>query len=68
MEQEQSGEFKFNNCKFKSKEMRTTVIHRCSCQGGNYEDTGYDCSARSLFKVTPEICQFCWAFEKNEEI
>jgi hypothetical protein len=61
----QSGEFKYDNCKHRSNEKRTTIVHRCPCDGGNYEDSGYDCHARSIFKITPEICQYCWAFENK---
>lgn len=62
----QNGQFKFDNCKHRSAEKRTTIVHRCPCDGGNYEDSGYDCTARSIFKVTPEICQYCWAFDNKK--
>jgi len=60
------GEFKFNNCKYRSAEKRTTVVHRCACQGGNYEDSGYDCSARKIFKVNSSVCDHCYMFERKE--
>lgn len=59
------GDFKFNNCKHRSSEKIKKTIHRCSCQGGNYEQEGYQCSSKNIFNVEPNICQFCWAFENK---
>lgn len=64
-DQDINGEYKFENCKYRSEKEESVTIQRCSCQGGNYTDTGYRCSKRDIFKVTPEICQYCWAFEKR---
>lgn len=63
---EEDGQLKWDTCAHRSKEQRTTIVRRCGCQGGDYEDSGYDCAARSIFKVTPEICKFCWAYQKAE--
>lgn len=60
-----SGEEKFNKCIHRSKEEHTVTIHRCKCQGGDYRDTGYKCAARSIFKVNPEICQYCSLFKQE---
>lgn len=61
----EDGAYKFNNCKHRSEEERITIVRRCACNGGDYEDKGYDCKARSIFKVTAEVCQYCWVFEKK---
>lgn len=58
-----NGEYKFNNCKHRSLEEKKTVIKRCPCQGGNYEDTGYECFARKIFKVNSSVCEYCYIFE-----
>ena len=63
-----SGQFKWENCKFKSEEISTLEIRRCGCEGGNYMDSGYKCSARNLFKIMPEICEFCWTFQNKSGI
>lgn len=63
----EDGQYKFDNCTHRSIETRTTLIRRCACHGGDYEDTGYDCNARSIFKITPEICQYCWVFEDKSK-
>ena len=60
-----TGQEKFNNCLFRSEDQETEVIYRCPCDGGNYEDTGYKCKARGIFKVEPSICEYCWAFKKK---
>lgn len=59
------GQYKFEHCIHRSKETRTTIIRRCPCQGGDYQDTGYDCSARGIFKVEPLVCEHCYMFEKR---
>jgi hypothetical protein len=65
MEENLSAEYKFSNCKYRSENEESVTVHRCSCQGGDYTDTGYKCFKRDIFKVAPEICQYCWAFEKR---
>ena len=62
-----TGEYKFNNCAHRSAEVRTTLIRRCACQGGDYQDTGYDCSVRGIFKVDQEVCEHCYMFTKKSE-
>jgi hypothetical protein len=59
------GEYKFQNCKHRSTEESSVVIKRCACQGGDYNDTGYECLARKIFKVEPNICEYCYMFEKK---
>lgn len=63
---EQEGQYKFENCIHRSPEMRTTIVRRCACQGGDYQDTGYDCSARGIFKVEPGVCAYCHVFEEKK--
>lgn len=65
MKEEKTGEFRFNNCKHRSEKEESVTVHRCSCRGGNYTDTGYKCLKRDIFKVNQEICQYCWLFEKK---
>jgi hypothetical protein len=60
-----SIENKFNNCIHRSQEEETITIQRCSCQGGNYTDSGYKCLKRNIFKITPEICEYCCEFERK---
>jgi hypothetical protein len=43
------------------------MVRRCACQGGNYEDAGYDCLKRSIFKVDEEVCKYCWEFEDKNK-
>lgn len=62
---EVNGQYKFDNCRHRSSEMQKTLIKRCQCQGGDYEDTGFYCSARKIFKVDPSICEYCYMFEKK---
>ena len=59
------GEEKFENCKHKSAEQKTVTIKRCSCQGGDYTDTGYECLSRKIFKIYASICQYCYMFERK---
>jgi hypothetical protein len=58
-----NGEYKFNNCQHRSQEEESVTVHRCKCQGGDYRDTGYKCNARSIFKVTSQICNYCSVFK-----
>ena len=60
------GNYKFENCKHRSLEKRTTIIRRCPCQGGDYEDSGFDCSVRKIFKVDSNVCEYCYMFEKKD--
>jgi hypothetical protein len=59
------GQYKFDNCKHRSEEIKTTIIRRCACQGGDYEDSGHECSARKIFKITPDVCEYCYMFENK---
>jgi hypothetical protein len=61
-----NGDFKFNNCKHRSSEKITKTIHRCSCQGGNYQQEGYQCLSRNIFSIEPNICAHCASFEKKD--
>lgn len=61
-----SGDYKFENCKHRSAELKKTIIRRCPCQGGDYEDSGYECSARKIFKVEPSVCEYCYLFEDKK--
>jgi hypothetical protein len=65
IQEDLSGDYKFNNCIYRSEHEEKTIVHRCKCRGGNYEDSGYRCSAKSIFKIVPEICQFCNIFQKK---
>lgn len=66
MEEKLSGDYKFNNCSHRSQEEETVTIHRCKCQGGDYRDSGFKCHARGIFKISSEICEFCYLFkDKN---
>lgn len=64
-DQEPDGEFKFQNCKHRSPDQKSVFVKRCPCQGGDYIDIGYECVARKIFKVTPEVCQYCHMFEQK---
>lgn len=64
-EENMTGEYKFENCKHKSEKEETVTVHRCSCQGGDYTDSGYKCLKRNIFKIEPNICQYCDIFEQN---
>jgi len=61
----QDGRFKFLNCKFRSENTIEKVIKRCNCQGGNYTDSGFLCSKRDIFKISPDICAFCSQFQSK---
>lgn len=61
-------EQKFLNCEYRSENEETVTIQRCSCQGGNYTDTGYRCSKRDIFKVTSEICNYCSVFKDKNNL
>lgn len=63
-----SGQFKWENCKYRSDKMTIMEIGRCACEGGNYMASGYECNSRNLFQILPEICEFCWAFENKSGI
>jgi|694.fasta_scaffold03611_2 hypothetical protein len=65
MSDQPNGEYKFENCKHRSAEQTTVNIKRCSCQGGDYTDTGYECLARKIFKVEPNVCEYCYMFEQK---
>jgi hypothetical protein len=62
---EAEGEKKFNTCKFKSEELQTKKIKRCSCQGGNYTVSGYSCTKRDIFNIDKYVCLYCIDFEKK---
>jgi hypothetical protein len=65
MKEENGAEFRFNNCKHRSEKEESVTVHRCSCQGGNYTETGYKCLMRDIFKINKDICEYCWLFEKK---
>ena len=56
---------KFNTCRFRSEQEIERVIHRCSCQGGNYNEKGFFCEKRDIFKVAPETCVECTEYESK---
>jgi hypothetical protein len=60
-----NGEYKFQNCKHRSVELQKNLIKRCPCQGGDYEDTGYFCEARKIFKIDSSVCEYCYMFENK---
>jgi len=54
---------KFCTCKHRSPELITRMIQRCSCQGGNYTVTSYECFKREILDVTEEICKNCSEYD-----
>lgn len=56
---------KFNTCKFRSSELITQFIKRCSCKGGDYEIKGYVCNKKRIFNVTEQICKDCESYESK---
>ena len=67
-ELEINAQYKFDNCKHKSAEQKKTIIRRCPCQGGDYEEAGYQCEARNIFNVNVNICEYCHVFEKKDAV
>lgn len=65
MSEELTGEQKFETCLHRSAEKEKAIVSRCACDGGDYEDEGFKCKARSIFKVDHVICQYCWLYEKK---
>ena len=55
--------YKFYGCKNRSPEEKEVIIKRCSCQGGDYTQKGYQCYKRGIFQVTTEICAECTEYE-----
>jgi hypothetical protein len=66
MDDQKSGADKFQSCKHRSEEEIEVEVKRCPCQGGSYKARGFNCEARSIFKVSPAICESCWAFEQKQ--
>lgn len=55
---------KFEECKFRSKEIYTRKIRICC---NNYKDvTAYDCPKREIFPLSSEHCNNCKEFEIKE--
>lgn len=59
------GQEKLNTCLFRSAEELVQVIHRCSCQGGNYETKDFYCNKKQLLGVTAETCKDCELYQSK---
>ena len=59
------GNFRFNNCAYRSDDPDTKTIRSCSCPKTN-EVTGYHCSFHNIFPLDLKFCGVCVAFEQKE--
>jgi len=57
--------YKFDSCRHRSAEPISKVVRRCSCQGGDYEDKGFFCNRRSIFKIDRNFCEYCELYESK---
>jgi hypothetical protein len=64
-EEPQDGRYKFINCIHRSTDLVSKIINRCKCSGGDYTDRGFYCNKKNIFKVTPEICEYCTEFNNK---
>jgi hypothetical protein len=53
----------YNTCRFRSEDLITQHIKRCSCRGGDYTISGYLCYEKDIFDVKPEICKDCASYK-----
>lgn len=53
----------FHTCIHRSVDKVQRTIHRCSCQGGNYTVSSYECKKREILDVTEEICKNCQQYQ-----
>lgn len=59
------GNFRFQNCAYRSDDPETKSTRTCSCPTIT-EVTGFHCSHHNLFPLDPKFCTFCDAFEQKE--
>jgi len=58
-----NSEEKHKTCIFRSADVVSKTIKRCSCQGGNYEVQGYFCNKKQLMDVKPSDCESCTEYQ-----
>ena len=59
------GQFRFENCSFRSDDPETKSVRACSCPAIT-EVTGFHCAHHNVFPLDPKFCGICTAFEQKE--
>lgn len=60
-----NGDSKFATCQFRSADSIKKTIKRCSCRGGDYEEQGFFCHKKQIFKITEEFCASCEEYKSK---
>lgn len=59
----ESGEYKFNNCKWRSDVERISLEPYCC---GTYTKWGFVCEKLNIAQIKPIYCQGCQVYEPRE--